>query len=418
MLNRLTACFAACCFSALLLVCILFPAAAADCDFSSFRKKYIGENGYEYKYRKSLRVEFAPLAENCVDAFEPGELSEIVFMLYSFGLIDYAKPFGERLVAITEPEEDQTLMQNAFIAHARVTGDLDVIHTLLRVLRSKYDIEKKDLSKPKGSSAFSRYRYIEQTHVNLDIIEREIAQLYLLLGDSDKAVSMYENIMDRQPAFSYTPAMLAAGYLETGRLERAEFFAKYSLGQSNYFVAQDALIRSYIYRGNTDAARRFADKMELNESLKYFYHFFAGWFALMDDEFEDAYSHFEVFYRETPCVRDDYSRLDMFRAVELFFSLYNDNEESLPDEETMNDMAWNLLEDEDYEQSAAYYTLLSMKFPLESLYHYQLGYIYETMGLRIDSIAAYSLYLFLEPDAEERESIEDYFVSMRTRDDN
>lgn len=405
-------------------LCVLSTLAGArveavTCNFTPFENKYLVDGQYKYRYRESLKKEFAPLTQECVDVFEPGELADIARMMYAFGLIDYGRPFAERLIASMTPKEDDDSMLYVFMSHARLTSDPDLIQTLIHTFESQYEITRKDLNNPSGSDAYRRYKSRNQTRVSMAASQRDIAQLHMMLGHSDTAIQSIMAIMDQHPTFTYAPALLAAAFLQTGQLDKAEFFSKYSLSASNSPLAYETLIRTYLYRGDYESARRFADKLEERndrDALDSLYHQFSGQLELIDGDANAAMKHFNEYLNSADCLAEDFSHLALFRSIDLLSALMDENGGDLPEIESLEDQAWELVDAEDYQAAADYYTLLSMIDPQQPAYHFQLGYCYEKLKALLLSVEAYSLYLYFEPDAEDKEAIQEYLDSLNHTD--
>lgn len=365
-------------FPAILIGALFFSAAcfAQSCDISDLFEIY----NEKYDYCEDIVEETSYVAIECIDDMNILEIREMAELYIKCGYHDLAAPFLEKYEAVYSIEGYDSILR----LDALLTADEDAI--------IKYSIQP-FYSSWSGSD-----------------VRRFYALSYSYYGDFETSASMLEATYEKTKSLRVAHT-LSRIYLMAANYEKAAFYADaYRAGDEKWpgpFITYGWI--NY-YLGDYERAKKYLGKAR--ESNGESALFLESVINVTEGNYDLAVESLTKLKSSIPYV-DIWSNNALELDFAKFFIELINSEKTVPDIDELTRRAEQSLEQEKYYEAGLYYYLLTMVDPYELENVLQMGRMMELNGTLHIAAIEYSLYLRLNPEAEEKDYIEEFLASRK-----
>lgn len=245
---------------------------------------------------------------------------------------------------------------------------------------------------------------------------RVIADGYEYYGDTDKAIQILIYYIQKDPLNYRIANDLSFSYLNIGDFENAEYYAEYYRGGDDEWPGPD-IVEAEIayYRNDLEQAWIYLRNAQATGAIEGQKPFLEGKYYVAEQDYENAYKAFERVKGSSPVIWIFGDNRWLPGVAELYTEIYDQNDGDLPGVPELEQIGESLGEQKKYIEAARYYYLCRMMEPGQIYYLYNTARMLELAGDMSQAVSYYSIYLALNPDAEEKDDIMKFLDSRKTK---
>ena len=273
------------------------------------------------------------------------------------------------------------------------------------------------IHKSDESAVLEQVKLLEKANAPRDFQRtlRVMAAGYVHYGDAQKAAQILEHCLQRDPNYSGCAADLSGVYLAGGNFEQAEYYANHARAMDPGNPAPDLIMAEIACRlGDMDRAREYLMQARDCDCIQGQAPFTEAKLLLAGGDFHGAYEAFAQVhgaYVFTWVFGDNHWLRD---TAKLYMEIYDQSGRTMPDISELEQTAQTLIEQEKYYEAAMYYYLCHLIDPGDAHSLYRTAFMLEQAGEIELAVKDYSIYLALNPDAEEKQDIAAFLKSRET----